>query len=359
MMNISHILPAAVTAVTGIPNDSPLSIPSSDAVVVLLVDGMGFENLLAAQRIGIDTTALVSQKPIQSTFPSTTPVSLASLGTGLTPGMHGFVGATFLVPELDTFLQPLKWDTTPDAFAVQPEPTWFERAEEQGCRVTRIGPGAYADSGLTRAVLRGGRHQSASTLDELVNAVRATLTFPGPQLVYAYYPDLDKTGHIYGAESEEWNSELMRVLEAIHQIASTLTSRQTLVVTADHGMLNIAERRWIEDDSSLMRDVRFITGEPRMRHVFAQEGNAAALHRAWTSLSDIADVYSREEFIASGLLGSFERAFELRIGDVVAVAKDGFALASRTVDERVSNLIGNHGGGTSTERLIPCTVMAG
>ena len=117
--------------------------------------------------------------------------------------------------------------------------------------------------------------------------------------------------------------------------------------------------RWIEDDAALMRDVRFITGEPRMRHVFAQEGNASALLRAWTSLSDIADIYTREEFIASGLLGSFDMAFKLRIGDVVAIAREGFAVASRTVDERASNLIGNHGGGTSTERLIPCAVMAG
>ena len=139
-----------------------------------------------------------------------------------------------------------------------------------GCRVTRIGPGVYAESGLTRAVLRGGEHISASTLDELVSAVRTTLRHTGPQVVYAYYPDLDRTGHIYGAESDEWNSELTKVLEAVSQIASSLASRQTLLVTADHGMLNITERRWIEDDAALMRDVRFITGEPRMRHVFAQ-----------------------------------------------------------------------------------------
>ena len=358
-MDISHILPAAVAAATGTSSESTFSLPPSDAVVVLLVDGMGYENLVAAQTLGLNAAALVSQPPIQCTFPSTTPVSLASLGTGLAPGKHGFVGATFLVPEFGTFLQPLKWDDTPDAFAVQPEPTWFERAEGQGCRVTRIGPGVYAESGLTRAVLRGGSHVSASTLDELVTAVRTALTYAGKQIVYAYYPDLDKTGHIYGAESDEWNSELAKVLEAVNQIASSLTSRQTLVVTADHGMLNITERRWIEDDAALMRDVRFITGEPRMRHVFAQEGNASALLRAWTSLSDIADIYTREEFIVSGLLGSFDTAFELRIGDVVAVAREGFAVASRTVDERGSNLIGNHGGGTSTERLIPCAVMAG
>ena len=58
-------------------------------------------------------------------------------------------------------------------------------------------------------------------------------------------------------------------------------------------------------------------------------------------------------------MGEVESEFLDRIGDVVAIARDGFSLASRTIDERVSNLIGNHGAWTSTERLIPCAVMAG
>lgn len=358
-MKISDVLPAAVAELLGDERGQAFDLPASESIVVFLVDGMGYENLRIAQDAGLDVAALLAQSPIEATFPTTTPVSLASLGTGLSPGQHGFVGATFLVPELGIFLQPLKWQTTPDAHAVQPEPTWFEQAYARGCRVTRIGPAAYVDSGLTRAVLRGGQHVAATQLEDLVTAVSAALAQTGPHLIYAYYPDLDKTGHVYGAGSDQWNIELLKVVRAVNQIAQSLSSKQTLLVTADHGMLNVLNRRWIDDDAALMRDVRFITGEPRMRHVFAQEGNAASLLRAWRSLEDIADVYSRSDFIASGMLGEFDFAFEQRIGDVVAIARESNILAARTVDERVSNLIGHHGGGTSTERLIPMAVMAG
>lgn len=356
LVDLSDLLPLAVGAITGAESGR---IPQSDAVVVLLIDGLGAINLKDAQQWGIDSSWLTLDSPIKSTFPSTTPVSLASLGTGLSPGMHGFVGATFLIPELDEFLQPLKWKDSPTPERVQPQETVFEKALAQGCAVTRIGPAAYADSGLTRSVLRGGLHAAAQSLTELAAQVSRALRVGPPHLVYAYYPTLDKIGHVYGVNSEEWRAELRDTLAAILSIRESLGPRQTLVVTADHGMLDIVNRIWIEDSPSLMRDVRFITGEPRMRHVFAEPGNAGALHRAWLSLGEVADIYSRDEFIASGLLGSWNPTFAGRLGDVIAIARDGNALASRTIDERVSNLIGNHGGTSDIERLIPCSVMAG
>ncbi len=356
-LDLSHVLPIAFDALVGTANDR---IPQSHSVVVLLIDGLGALNLTHAAQWDIDGSWLLNDAAISSTFPSTTPVSLASFGTGLPPGQHGFVGATFLLPELDEFLQPLKWQETPAPEVVQPHETWFEKAAAAGCAVTRIGPAAYAQSGLTRAALRGGVHVGADSLPELVTQIAVSLRVSPPHLVYAYYPTLDKLGHVFGVNSQEWRSELQRVLMAIEEIRDSLGSHQTLVVTADHGMLDIENRVWIEDVPQLMRDVRFITGEPRMRHVFAQPGNASALHRSWfTSLSDVAQIYTREEFIESGLLGTWNSQFAGRIGDVVAIAREGNSLASRTVDERVSQLVGNHGGTSDVERLIPFAVMAG
>lgn len=358
MAEIADVLPSALSALVHAHSARAVSIPDSDAVVVVLIDGMGAMNLQQAQEWGIDMRWLLDSAPIESAFPSTTPVSLASFGTGLAPGQHGFVGATFLIPEMDEFLQPLKWQDTPNALQVQPEPTLFETASRAGLKVTRIGPGAYANSGLTRAVLRGGEHVAADSLDELSRAI-ATALAQSRQLVYAYYPTLDKVGHVFGVDSDEWRAEMSAVAQFLHRLADTLGPRQSLCVTADHGMLDIKERVWIEDLPSVMRDVRFITGEPRMRHVFAQPGYETSLHRAWQSLEAHAEIFTRDEFVATKLLGPVHPEIEQRIGDVVAISRDQSILASRTVDERVSNLIGNHGGRSQTERLIPCAVMAG
>jgi predicted AlkP superfamily pyrophosphatase or phosphodiesterase len=335
----------------------PTFIPANQHVIVFLVDGMGYENLVLLNSKKCDTEFLLTDSAIDATFPTTTPVSLASLGTGMLPGEHGFVGATFELPEFDQVLHPLKWQDEPNATAVQPEPTWFEKAAKAGIVVNRIGPAAYAESGLTKAVLRGGTHIAAENLDELQTSILHVAQTPG--LTYAYYPKLDKTGHIYGIDSHEWRKVANKVVTMIRSTVQALPSTATFVVTADHGMLDISERIWIEDRPELLRDVRLITGEPRFRHVFAEAGQQAALYRQWQSLESVAQIMTRDEFLESNLMGAIADFVEPRIGDVVAIARETFSIASRTVDERVSMLKGNHGSSTDIERRVPCAVMAG
>jgi hypothetical protein len=145
----------------------------------------------------------------------------------------------------------------------------------------------------------------------------------------------------------------------IRSVVATLPSTATLVVTADHGMLDISHRVWIEDEPQLTRHMRLLTGEPRFRHVFAEPGQQSALLADWKSLELVADILTREEFIESKLLGEVAEFVEPRIGDIVAIARETNAIASRTVDERVSNLRGHHGSRTDIERRVPFAVMAG
>ena len=254
-------------------------------------------------------------------------------------------------------LHPLKWDNEPNAIAVQPDPTWFEQATARGITVNRIGPAAYAESGLTKAVLRGGTHIAAENLKELKQSILSAAAQPG--ITYAYYPKLDKTGHIYGVDSAEWRKVAGKVVDMIRNTWQALPATATLIVTADHGMLDVNRRIWIEDDSELTSNVRLITGEPRMRHVFAEPGSEKAVVSAWSKLADVADVMTREQFINSRLLGDVADFVEPRIGDVVAIARDAVAIASRTIDERVSNLIGHHGSHSEIERRIPFAILAG
>ena len=48
-----------------------------------------------------------------------------------------------------------------------------------------------------------------------------------------------------------------------------------------------------------------------------------------------------------------------RIGDLVAVAQEDWALVSERVDRIVSGLRGQHGGLTDDEVLVPLRVVAG
>lgn len=354
---LRDLLPECARAL-GAGESSSDWLPAGECVVVLLVDGMGQVNLQHCGLVHPALQWLVAAAAGRTATPSTTPVALATLGTGLAPAMHGFVGATFEVPELGCLLRPLKWEHSPDPIAVQPEPTWFERLAATGVAVTRIGPGAYAESGLTRAVLRGGRHVPAESLEELVDETVGAATLSGG-LVYAYHARLDKLGHVHGVDSDEWRAELSRVLDAVEALRLRLPANVTLVVTADHGMLDAGVRVWIEDRPGLLDAVTTLAGEPRLRHVYCESANRSRVLRNWQAVSDVADVFSKDDFIAAYWDGVCDEFVYERLGDVIAVTRGTALLASRKVDSRSSTLKGQHGSTSDAECLIPMAVLAG
>jgi hypothetical protein len=350
---------SSAAAAVGAPGfRDALGIGACRQVVVCLVDGLGWDALHAHRTLAPRLAAL-SGGPIDAVFPTTTPVGLASLGTGLLPGMHGLVGAAFRYPESDELLMPLHWGREPVPVAVQPEPTVFERVAQSGIRMTTVSPGAYRDSGLTRAVLRGADYLAADDAEQRILAVRDILGAGRVSFTYVYWPELDRIGHEFGVASEEWRAALARVDELVGGLADELVPGSALVVTADHGMLDCPPetRIAIEEDPRLTANVDRIAGEPRARHLYVANGSAAEVQAAWReSLGTRADVFTRSELVDSGLLGPVDAELADRIGDVMVIARTGTLLASR-FDSMVSQLLGQHGGLSPAEVRIPALIQ--
>jgi len=335
-----------------------LPLPGADRIVVLLVDGLGHDQLPGDAQVAPFLAQMTPLVPdgIDAAFPSTTAASIASIGTGLAPGEHGMVGASFWLPELDNILFPLRWRERPNARAVQPEPTLFERAEAANIAVTAVGARAFAGSGLTVAALRGGRYIGADSPGETVVAVADAVSGPAPGLVYGYFSAVDKSGHVHGVGSPQWELDLFHTDLAISQIAQRLPRGTLLLVTGDHGMINCSEEdRVTIDGPEFARGVRRIAGEPRMRHIYLRRGAAAAdVALQWQDLlGDRAVVLTRDEAVAQGLFGRIAPGVGQRIGDVLALPTHHTALVSERFDSIVSGLRGQHGGLTRAERRVP------
>lgn len=350
---LADVLPAAASLL-GVGDGVAEVIPSGpllgvEAVTVLLIDGLGWNPWQELADLTPAMTSLAAAT-VNSTVPSTTPTALASLGTGLRPGGHGIVGAAFWVPEDELMLHPLSWGGDPHPQAVQPEPTVFERVASAGVPVQRIGAGAYAHSGLTRAVLRGGEYVAAETHGDMVD----TIARHQRGLGYAYLPDLDRIGHVHGTDSDEWRACLVTIDRLVEQILGRISPQHLLVVTADHGMVDCSDSGRIAMESlPSLADVVSIGGEPRLRHVYVTPGAAPRIAREWTdALGESAWVFTREEFLARGLMGIVDPAYAERVGDLVAVAAGDTVLTS-SVDPLVSGLIGQHGSLTEVEMRIP------
>ncbi len=337
--------------------------PGMRHVVVLLVDGLGARQLVEHAEHAPRLAALAELGPLAAPFPSSTAISLTTLGTGLTPGLHGIVSTAFRLPE-DGVLNPLRWAADVNPIATQPEPTVLERMAAAGVLVVSAGPRAYTESGLTRAALRGGEQVGADTVGERAHAVRTTIERARAQrrasFTYVYWPDLDKAGHIAGPGSAAYLAELPVVDRLVARLADLMAPDAALLVTADHGMVGVPDDRRVDIEAlpGLRDGVQAIHGEPRVRHVYTEPGRAEEVAATWRArLSGDFEVLTRDEVLP--LYGPTDEWHEERIGDVVVIAQEDWALVSATVDSLVSSLRGQHGALTDAEVLVPLRLAVG
>jgi hypothetical protein len=368
---LSDLMPAVLRGldveVPGLAPADPGSVLALDPApraCVLLVDGLG--DLLLRERAGhapFLRSQLERTGTLTAGFPTTTATSMGSLGTGLSPGAHGLVGYEVLVPERDELLNELSWEPPVDPRRWQPHPTCFQQAVAARVEVVRIGPGFFDGSGLTESALRGGRFVAAESLDDRVDAALAALRSGPRTLVYVYWGDVDKVGHVSGAQSWEWGEELAKVDLAVRRLAAGLPRDAALHVTADHGMVDVPHHQRIDlaHDPELARGVRHAGGEPRCVQLYCEPGSVELVLTTWRArLAAQAYVLSREQAVTAGWFGAVAPSVLDRIGDVVVACRPGLAVVdSRRMRPALLALVGLHGSVTPEESLVPLLSLYG
>jgi Type I phosphodiesterase / nucleotide pyrophosphatase len=356
-------LACSVLASLGVPDEpNPLGLPPADRLCLLVVDGLGWELLREHPAAAPLLSELaVAGRPLAAGFPATTVTSLASLGTGKPPGQHGMLGYQVAVPGEGMLLNGLRWDARVDPVAWQPGSTIFERADAAGIGGYRVGHGSLRLSGLSIAAMRGAEYLVADTLGALAAQAAVALRRSDRGLVVVYHGELDATGHAFGAASDAWRYQLAHVDKLAEHLAGALPPGTPLYVTADHGMVDVAEQDRIDADAvpELRAGVALLGGEPRARHVYARPGAAADVLAAWREvLGARAWVASRDEAIADGWFGPVQPRLAARIGDVVAAPAGSAGVVATEAEPRESALIGMHGSLTTADQLVPLLTLA-
>jgi predicted AlkP superfamily pyrophosphatase or phosphodiesterase len=367
--HLADVVPSVLAAMGVEGFDGRIPLPGDIAgACVLLIDGLGAD-LLDSYSEDAPVLAGLRGRTLQAGFPSTTSAGLAAVGTGCRSGEHGVVGLSFRLPGAG-LVNALRWRPHPwgddlrDAAPpeqVQPMPTTFERAASAGISVSVVSGAEHTGSGLTRAVLRGGRYVGVHALGDLAACVRAALADGG--FCYGYHGELDLLGHLYGPGSPAWRMQLRQVDRLVESVLEGLPRGGLLAVVADHGMVAVDSSDVVDADDCepLLDGVQAIGGEPRARHVYVAEGAADYVLMAWReTLAERAWVVSREQAISAGWFGDriSDQAHQ-RIGDVVAAARGLAAVVRRKVEPLESSLIGHHGSLTSAEQRVPLLLAQG
>jgi len=381
-------------------------------IAVLLLDGLGWYQLPVAAPYAPTLADLARRfgRPLTSGFPSTTPTSLVTLGTGAAPGAHGVLGFRLNVPGTDRVLTHIDWPGSPaagpdfpgggpaspvggdrpgaswpggglpdrpgsptepaaagtvvedpDPRRWQPLSTQFERAEAAGVTVSVVSRPELARTGLSLAAYRAGTHRGAGDVDTLATEMLAALTAgSGPTLVYGYHPDVDRYGHRDGVGSVRWRAAVAEVDRLLTRLVDGLPSDAALLVTADHGQLDIpaGARFDLDTDPRLRAGVRVVAGEARVRYLHTEPGAVGDVLATWTEvLGAGAWVVTREEAVAAGWFGPVSEAHLPRVGDVVAVCVAPMVVVASVESPIEAGLVAYHGSCTATEMTIPLLVV--
>lgn len=361
--SLADVLPSVLAAMGVRGEENVLGLQSAPRYCVLLVDGLGWHLLKGNQSAAPFLSSLLAAgRAITAGVPTTTATSLTSLGTGLPPGRHGVVGYTSRLPGTNELLNALSWDQPVDPTAYQPYPTVFERAAREGIATSVVSKRRFRQSGLTTVALRSPGFRGADTAGERIAATIQAVTEGTRSLVYVYDGDIDFTGHRQGCQSPAWRYELIQIDRFAEQIYDQLPGDSVLVVTADHGMVDVPYEARVDADATpaLQDGVTLIGGEARLRHVYTRQGAAREVAAAWSEvMGERAIVLAREQAIAAGWFGAVEERVADRLGDVIVASVGSSAVDLRTTFPLEAALVGLHGSVTDEEMLVPLLVAAG
>jgi len=327
----------------------PDAVAGAKQVVLLVLDGLGWEQLLSRLALAPNLAAMAGGA-ITTVAPSTTATALTSITTGLTPGEHGIVGYRMAVS--GEILNVLRWSTGHGDSRRHIDPTTTQPfAPFMGDRVPVVSKAELEHSAFTEAHLRGtepvGWRAPSSIAVVVGNLLRR-----GDRLVYAYYDGIDKIAHERGF-GPFYDAELQFVDALVGAVHAALPPGAVLLVTADHGQVDVGERL-VTPHRDVLRLCRQQSGEGRFRWLHARPGAHAELLAAATQHhGSHAWVHSRDEIIGAGWFGpTVSPPVAARYGDVALVPHEPISFDD-PADSGPYPLICRHGSLTSAEMLVP------
>ena len=350
--NVRGIVPALLGPAsweTGLPTWMPEPVSAARAVVVLVLDGLGWDQLQAHRDL-MPTVASMAGGPIHTVAPTTTATALTSITTGLTPAEHGLVGYRMAVG--GEVMNVLRWYVGDQAVRRSHPPREVQPFEPfLGQTVPVVSVAELQGSAFSEAHLRGCDPvgwRAASSI-----AVQARLEVEaGERFVYCYYGGIDKIAHERGF-GPFYDAELRSADRLVADLLETLPAGAALLVTADHGQVHVGDRL-VTPSPELLASVTMQSGEGRFRWLHTVKGaveDVAAVAR--DEVGHLAWVVTKEQTLDEQWFGSaMAPAIRSRLGDVALAAHEQVSFHD-PADSGPFELVCRHGSLTSAEVNVP------
>ncbi len=332
-----------------VPDWMPDAVSAADAVVLLVLDGLGWDQLVDHAAIAPTLTSMQGRS-IHTVAPTTTATALSSITTGLTPGEHGLVGYRMLLG--GDVMNVLRWAVGDQQVRRSHPPRDVQSFEPfLGRRVPVVAQGELQNSPFSEAHLRGcdpvGWRSPSSIAVEAAAQVG-----DGERFVYCYYNGVDKIAHERGF-GPFYDAELHYADELVADLLATLPAGTALLVTADHGQVHVGDSI-VHPSGDLLGPVTMQSGEGRFRWLHCASHDIDGLvDTARGEVGDTAWVVTREEMLDDGWFGpTVAPPIQRRLGDVALCAFEPVSFYEKA-DSGPYELVCRHGSMTSAEVNVP------
>ena len=316
-------------------------------VVLFLLDGMGMDAL--AHDLPADSffnTHIFRE--LSAVFPSTTTAATTAIETDYAPSEHGWLGWSLYFHEIDRMVDvfPNRVSVTREVAAPYHVGETYLPLHPVFDRITAAG---YAKAALISPFGDPKYPELSDIREALISGCREE----GPHFFYAYWGDPDHTMHESGVYADEVRKVLKELEAYIQDLALTLPDDTLLLVTADHGLIDVSHL-YVTDHPELTETLlRPTSVEPRATVFYVKPDRLADFPALFKeAFPEGFALMTGEEFRLSGILGPGEPTPKLKdlTGDFVAVSLTGACL---DYAPKESMLKGAHAGLTRLEMRVP------
>ena len=369
--SVVNLMSSITQALDGTPMYAPLAaLPPTDLsdsqnVVLLVVDGLGYEYLLNQGRDSIFCEYL--QDRMTSVFPSTTAASITTFATGVAPQQHAITGWFVYLKEVGAVsaILPFKarYDSPPFSEAgINPQAIFTQTPLTTQIQADSysIKPKNLRKSDYTRTTAGIAKILPYENMDDFFRQIKKTIRRKSrrQKYIFAYWPDFDTLSHKYGNGSKKVAKHFWTLDKKLASFLKSIRNTDTtLIITADHGFIDANEASTIKmnDHPRLMETLILPRcGEGRAAYCYVRPSRVAQFEEyVGEHFADKCEVFKSEELIAQNYFGLFEPNPKLfdRVGDYVLVMKENYVVQDSILGETRPVHIGHHGGSAAARCL--------
>jgi len=359
-------------------------------IILLLIDGFGYEQWIKYYKdyeFFDRITKKGSLSPLTSIFPSTTAAAITTVNTGLTPQEHALPEWYIYFKEVDMILASLPFKPLDEKFQDKfskmkansrilfKGKTIYQKLKKEGIKSFSFCDGTYAKSDYSNMIFKGSSVIPFINSSDMVVKLRKSVEKEsGPAYFFAYFGDLDSMEHEYGPHTEEYYAELSTLShllkkELLEKIDKKTANETLIIITADHGQLNILPKKTTylnkytkvvkNFDRSKKGNLILPTGGPRdiFLHIKPNKVDETFEYLS-KKLRKKAKIMKISDAVEMGMfgIGKPRKEFYDRVGNLLILPNKNGTIWYEHVKGKKVKFLGHHGGLTKEEMLIPFAI---